>query len=111
MEAHPIDLWQSENNVKENISITSPKNVEERYAVAGLCMMKLSIKIPAVVDDMDNTTQDGYAAHPDRLYVIDQDGHIAYKSKPGPFGFKAAEMAEALKRLLPSESLEKSVVK
>jgi type I thyroxine 5'-deiodinase len=102
MEAHPINLWQSESNEKEGISVTSPTNVEERIAVAGLCMTKLSIKIPAVIDDMDNTTQGGYAAHPDRLYVIDRDGRIAYKSQPGPFGFKAPEMAEALKQLLPT---------
>ena len=100
MEAHPVNLWQTESNVREGISVTSPTNVEERYAVAGLCMVRLSLKIPAVIDDMDNTTQDGYAAHPDRLYIVDRDGRIAYKSKPGPFGFKASEMAEALKQLL-----------
>jgi hypothetical protein len=33
---------------------------------------------------------------PDRLYVIARDGRIAYKSDPGPFGFKPADMERAL---------------
>jgi hypothetical protein len=32
---------------------------------------------------------------PDRLYVIARDGRIAYKSDPGPFGFKPADMERA----------------
>jgi hypothetical protein len=29
--------------------------------------------------------------------VIDRNGRIAYKSKPGPFGFKPSEMEAALR--------------
>jgi type I thyroxine 5'-deiodinase len=36
------------------------------------------------------------------LYVIDSDGRIAYKSRPGPFGFKPADMEAALRALLPA---------
>ena len=36
---------------------------------------------------------------PDRLYVIDCQGTIVYKSKPGPFGFHLNEVQETLERL------------
>jgi hypothetical protein len=39
---------------------------------------------------------------PARLYVIDTEGKIAYKSGRGPFGFKPGEMEQALVLLLLS---------
>jgi len=29
-----------------------------------------------------------YTGWPDRLYLIDKEGRVAFKSAPGPFGFK-----------------------
>jgi hypothetical protein len=101
LEAHPIDAWQTEANQKEKISVASPRTLTERCAVEGTCATKLALRIPAVIDDLDNTTEAAYTAWPDRLYVIDRDGRVAYKSKPGPFGFKPADMEVALKHLLP----------
>lgn len=63
-------------------------------------MRKLGIEIPALVDDFHNSTDTTYAGWPDRLYVVDREGRIAYKSSPGPFGFKPAEMERALADLL-----------
>ncbi len=40
---------------------------------------------------------------PDRLYVVGLDGRIAYKSRPGLFGFKPDEVRGSLKQLLPEE--------
>jgi type I thyroxine 5'-deiodinase len=43
------------------------------------------------------------------MYLIDSQGRIAYKSKPGPFGFKPDQLEMALSRtLLTGASLEKS---
>jgi hypothetical protein len=33
------------------------------------------------------------------MYLIDGQGRVAYKSKPGPFGFKPEELAAALSRV------------
>jgi hypothetical protein len=57
------------------------------------------LQIPAVVDDIRNFTEAAYTGWPDRLYVIDRDGRVAYKSRPGPFGFHPAEMKPVLQRL------------
>ena len=99
MEAHPIDAWQDDDNLKDKISVASPKSLEERCALADTCVTKLAVQIPPLIDDLLNSTEIAYTAWPDRLYVIDRDGRIAYKSKPGPYGFKPDQMAEVLKRL------------
>lgn len=91
-----------ESNIKDNVVFASPKSEDERASVAGSCVRKLGIKIPAVLDQFGNSTEQAYTAWPDRLYVIDPSGRVAYKSKPGPFGFKSDELKAALERTLKS---------
>ena len=85
-----------QSNIKDSVVFASPKNEDERANVAGTCVRKLGIKIPAVLDEFGNSTEATYTAWPDRLYLIDRQGKIAYKSKPGPFGFKSDELAAAV---------------
>ena len=99
-EAHPIDAWQDDDNLKDDVLVKSTTTEEERAEIAGICLAKLSIELPALIDDPDNRVERAYTGWPDRLYVIDRDGRIAYKSAAGPFGFKPAAVEEALKRLL-----------
>jgi type I thyroxine 5'-deiodinase len=99
VEAHPSDVWQMESNIKDNVVFASPKNEEERAYVAGACVRKLGIKFPAVLDEFENTTEKAYTGWPDRIYLIDANGKVAYKSKPGPFGFKPEQLSNALTQL------------
>jgi iodothyronine deiodinase-like protein len=102
-EAHPSDVWQMQSNIKDNVVFASPKNEEERAYVAGACVRKLGIKIPAVLDEFGNSTEEAYTGWPDRLYLIDAQGRLVYKSKPGPFGFEPDQLRAALvKTLQPS---------
>jgi Iodothyronine deiodinase len=88
-----------QSNVKDKVVFASPKNEEERGLVAGACVRKLGIKLPAVLDEFGNSTETAYTGWPDRIYLVDQNGRVTYKSKPGPFGFKADELEAALKKL------------
>ena len=99
LEAHPSDVWQMQSNVKENVVFASPKNAGERDDIALSCVRRLGLKFPAVIDGMDNRTEQAYTGWPDRIYLIDRNGRIAYKSRPGPFGFHAVELESALKSL------------
>jgi type I thyroxine 5'-deiodinase len=99
LEAHPSDVWQMQSNIKDNVVFASPRDEGERAQVAGACVRKLGIKFPAIVDGFDNQTESAYTGWPDRIYLIDKDGRIVYKSKPGPFGFKPDELEAALKNL------------
>jgi hypothetical protein len=100
LEAHPSDVWQMQSNIKEKVVFASPKDEEERALVAGACVRNLGIKFPAVLDGFDNTVEMAYTGWPDRIYLIDAQGRVTYKSRPGPFGFEPDELAASLKRLL-----------
>jgi type I thyroxine 5'-deiodinase len=100
LEAHPSDVWQMQSNIKDKVVFASPKDEEERALVAGACVRKLGIKFPAALDGFDNTVEKAYTGWPDRIYLIDAKGRVAYKSRPGPFGFEPDELAASLKRLL-----------
>jgi hypothetical protein len=95
-EAHPSDAWQLPVNVKDDVVYASPSDGGQRVDLANVCVTRLGIKLPAIVDRFDDATDTAYSGWPDRLYVIDRDGRIAYKSAPGPFGFKPAEVERVL---------------
>lgn len=85
-----------QSNIKDRVVFASPRNQAERATVAGMCVRKLGIKFPAVLDEFGNSTERAYTGWPDRIYLIDSQGRIAYKSKPGPFGFSADSLGAAL---------------
>ena len=99
-EAHPIDAWQVEDNLEDDVLVKSTMTADERFSTAGLCVKNLGIELPAIVDGPDNRVERLYTGWPDRLYVIDRDGTIALKSAAGPFGFKPAAVDATLKKLL-----------
>ena len=53
--------------------------------------------------DLDWSSDNAYSGMSARLYVIDKEGNVAYKSGRGPFGFKPEEMEQALMMLVLSE--------
>jgi len=100
LEAHPSDVWQMESNIRDKVVFASPKDEGERAVVAGACVRKLGIKFPAVLDEFGNNTEQAYTGWPDRIYLIDRQGRVAFKTKPGPFGFKPDDLRAALVRLV-----------
>ncbi len=101
-EAHASDAWQLKINEKENVVYEEPQDYDERTSLAGVCSTNLGIEFPALVDTMEDTTESAYTAWPERLYVIDSSGRIAYKSEAGPFGFRPEQLSEAIAQLVGS---------
>ena len=101
-EAHPTDGWQMPSNIKDAVLVSDAKTFDERVDSAQVCVVKLGIKIPAIVDDMQDSTERAYTGWPDRLYVVDPAGRVAFKSKAGPFGFHPDDMEAALQKVLAS---------
>jgi type I thyroxine 5'-deiodinase len=85
-----------QSNVKEGVLFQSPRTSEEREAVASSCVRNLHITIPALVDSISNRVEKDYTGWPDRLYLVDKDGKIRFKSEAGPFGFDPKQLAAAL---------------
>ena len=104
LEAHPTDVWQMQSNIKDKVLFATPKNEEERAFVAGACVRKLGIKLPAVIDEFGNSSEQAYTGWPDRIYLIDTNRRVLYKSKPGPFGFKPEELRTRLDRIVKTAS-------
>ena len=87
-EAHPNDGWVSPANVRQGISIKDPKQFDERAELAHQTCTLLKIKLPTLVDGMDDAVNKAYSAWPDRLYIVGADGNIALMGDQGPKGFK-----------------------
>jgi Iodothyronine deiodinase len=88
------------SNDKEGISIAQPRTKAERDAVAETCCLNLKISMPVLVDDLDDKVGLAYSGMPDRLYLVDRKGRIAYKGGRGPFGFKPGELEHSIVMLL-----------
>jgi type I thyroxine 5'-deiodinase len=99
-EAHPEDEWQVPHNLEDDVVFAQPKTIEERGVIAEACMLKLELKMPTLLDDMNDTTDAAYAAQPERLYVIDTDGNVSYQSGMGPWGFDVASWEKAIEAQL-----------
>jgi peroxiredoxin len=99
-EAHPTDGWSMESNDRVGVSLPQPRTYEERVAVAQTCAKRLDLGFPMLVDTIDDAVGARYSGMPSRLYLIDRDGKVAYKSGRGPFGFKPAELEQSLVLLL-----------
>ena len=72
-EAHPSDSWQLPSNIKDQVVYASPTDLASRSELAEVCVVRLGIKLPAIVDRFDDSTEIAYSGWPDRLYLIDRD--------------------------------------
>jgi hypothetical protein len=85
-------------NVTEGVLYAQPKTYNERKIVAGSCSTKLNLSMPVLVDEIDNRVDNLYAGWPERIFIVDRNGAIAYAGKQGPFGFKPHEAREWLEK-------------
>src|SRR5437764_645479 len=83
----PAAGWALQNN---RFQIADPKTPEERRKAAREFVASLKLTPPVLVDALDDAAEKGYAGWPDRLYVIDAEGKVVLKGRPGPGGFKPA---------------------
>ncbi len=95
-EAHPEDGWVLDTNRSEQIAVDDPASTEARAEVAKACSVRLRIRMPVLIDGIDNEAAKRYGGWPDRLYLIERDGRIAFQGEEGPFGFRPAELNAAI---------------
>lgn len=99
-EAHPEDGWVIDVNRDQDIRVVDPTSDGEREEVAAACALRLAIRMPVVVDKLDDSLASAYGALPDRLYLVGRGGHIAFQGGPGPFEFKPEDLEAAIEREL-----------
>jgi len=93
-EAHPTDEWQMKSNEKEkdDVCYAQPKTIEQRVAIANDFTRRFKFPVPFGIDEMTNGANDAYAAWPERLYIVGEDGRITYKGGNGPFKYDPKEV-------------------
>ena len=99
-EAHPSDGWWMQSNQRAGIDLKQPLDNGQRRVIAETCQKHLDLKIPFLVDTIDDQVGSTYSGMPNRLYLIDQQGRIAFKNGRGPFGFHPRQLEQALVLLL-----------
>ncbi|QDV54907.1 deiodinase family protein [Rosistilla oblonga] len=102
-EAHPKDGWWMLSNQRAGIDIAQPNEIGSRRIIAQQCQSHLNLDMPFLVDEIDDTVGSSYSGMPNRLYLIDQQGAVAFKSGRGPFGFHPRQLEQALILLLNEE--------
>ena len=107
-EAHALDsVWPMATC--DGTVMEDPKTVEERIAHCRHAMESLKLEpMAAAIDDLGDSANLAYDAWPDRLFLIDRDGRVAFRSPPGPYGFEIGELGKAIAAELERERGEKA---
>jgi Iodothyronine deiodinase len=84
------------SNLKDDVCYAQPKTLEQRVAIAKDFTARFKFPLPFGIDEMGNVADAAYAAWPERLYVIDETGHVAYRGGMGPFNYRPAEVRDWL---------------
>jgi hypothetical protein len=87
--------------VADGVEFAQTRNSAERHSVATACAVALKLDIPILIDGMDNAADHAYNGWPERLYVLDEKGTVAYKGGKGPYGFEPEELHNFLAEYLP----------
>ena len=67
------------------------------------CIAASSLKVPVLLDDMEDSVASAYSAKPERFFILDAKGKVAYAGKRGPHGVDLDAMEARLKELLEKE--------
>ena len=105
-EAHAEDGWQTGSNVAEGVVIRQHTTLEERRAAARRCARELALTIPMLLDGMDDAACKAFSAWPERIYVADRAGRIAYQGGHGPYDFHPEEARAALEGIVGDRAPE-----
>lgn len=88
-EAYPVNEWEVQRNLTEQIKVDQHQSLDERVKMAKLTQDGLKIQTDIAVDDIDDAVADAYDAMPNGAYVI-ASGKIIFRQKwADPLGLPA----------------------
>ena len=96
-EAHSTNDWASTRNQREGIVLEPAANMGERQDHATMCVRKLHIEFPALLDSMNGSAEKAYAAWPSKAYVLDKHGKILFSTGLSEQDFHLNELEAALR--------------
>jgi hypothetical protein len=99
-----------DSNEKEGVCYAQPVTLDDRLRIARDFVRTCEYEIPIAVDPVDNPANELYAGWPERFYIVDEQGTIAYKGETGPFGYHPDAVAAWLMGRFPRAVLPPSEV-
>jgi hypothetical protein len=99
-EAHPEGRRLLRENQELGISVREPTFDAERTLIAETCALELGVRMPVLIDTVEDRVADLYGAWPARLYLIGADGRIAHAGGSGPVPDDAEMMRQYTEREL-----------
>ena len=103
-EAHPSDVWQMQSNIKDKSSLPARRTKKNAPSSPAPACANWESEFPAVLDEFGNSTEKCLHRLARPPLSDRRAGKIAYKSKPGPFGFKPDELAGALAKVTVAQA-------
>jgi tetratricopeptide (TPR) repeat protein len=97
-EAHSTTDWASTRNQREGIVLPPAANMNERQGHATMCVRKLHIEFPALLDSMNGAAEKAYAAWPSKAYLVDKRGKILFRTALGEQDFHPEGLEAALRK-------------
>jgi len=99
-EAHSSENWTSTVNQREGVDLPPEKTLEEKGQHATLCIRKLDLGFPVVVDGMDRKVESAFRAWPSAVYLVGADGRVSWRTRLGEQNFAPEEMGSAISQAL-----------
>jgi tetratricopeptide (TPR) repeat protein len=97
-EAHSTADWASTRNQREGIVLEPAANLNERQDQATMCVRKLHIAFPTLLDSMNGAAEKAYAAWPSKAYLLDKRGKILFSTGLSEQDFHPGEFEVALRK-------------
>jgi hypothetical protein len=89
--------------------VEEPIDLNERREVAKTCLGALDMSpMTMVIDGMDDAVSTRWQGFPDRLYLVDGAGKVAYAGGKGPRDFDPNGLEDAIRVLLKLPELERA---
>ena len=98
-EAHSAQDWVSTQNEREGITLKPATTMDERRDHATMCVRKLHIEFPALLDTMSGEAEKAYSAWPSKAYVLDTHGRIIFSTGLSEQDFKPEQLEAALRKV------------
>jgi len=97
-EAHSTTDWASTRNQREGVVLPPAANMSQRQDHATMCVRKLHIEFPTLLDSMRGTAEKVYAAWPSKAYLVDKRGRILFSTALGEQDFHPEGLEAALRQ-------------
>jgi tetratricopeptide (TPR) repeat protein len=98
-EAHSTADWMSTQNQREGVTLPPAATMAEQQEHATMCVRKLHIDFPTLLDGMDGAAERAYAAWPSKAVLVDRHGRILFSTGLSEQDFDALRFEAALKKL------------